>query len=173
MPRIKRIDGIIISVTGYRWNPGTKTIRQELTPIEYLHFLDYMSKLLKSELVKAIESQRYAMVPGSKSVKWPPLTLNYKRYKERVGLSTNIWEATGNLKTHIRIFMRGPWIVVGFGRNDIYSKDTPITYNRVAKYVEYGGVHMPPRPLFRPVVEHLRRNINRYYKKFRKEVLKK
>jgi hypothetical protein len=48
-----------------------------------------------------------------------------------------------------------------------------LTFNRVAKYVEYGGIKLPPRPLFREVTVYMRKNINMYYKRFRRDVLGK
>lgn len=168
MPRVRKIDGIIISVTGYRWNPGRMSIAKELTHQEYLQFMQYMAEKLRDEIVRAIDSQRYKHDVR----KWPPLNIHYLRYKQRHKLSLNIWEATGHLKRSVKIFMRGTYIVVGFKRDEVYP-NTTVKVNKVAKYVEYGGVRLPPRPLFRAITEYIRKNIRDYYKKFKKDVLKK
>jgi hypothetical protein len=168
VPRVRKTDGIIISVTGYRWVPGGRDIRSSLDDKEYVKFISYMANELKVELVRAIDTQRY-----KKNIKkWPPLSIKYLQYKKRVGLSTNIWEATGNMRKNIKVFNRGSWLVVGFKKDDKYPS-TDLTFNRVAKYVEYGGIKLPPRPLFREVAVYMRKNINMYYKRFRRDVLGK
>jgi len=127
-----------------------------------------MAEQLQKEFIRAIDTQRYRKDPK----KWPPLTINYLRYKQKHKLSLNIWEATGHLKKNIKVFMRGTLIVVGFKRDDHYVT-TNVKINKVAKYVEYGGIRLPPRPLFRAITAYVRKNISTYYKRFRKEVLKR
>lgn len=167
MPKFRKADGIIVSVTNYRWIPGTTKIRNELSDKDYNLFIVYMAEQLEYELKRAITRQRY-----KRNIKrWPPLSISYMQYKKRNKLSTNIWEATGHLKKQIKTFRRGKWLVVGFKRTDTYP-NTNLQVNKVARYVEYGGVRLPPRPLFREVTVHMRKHVDNYYKKFRKEVLK-
>jgi hypothetical protein len=165
--KVKYFEGITVSVTGYKWTPGTHYIKKTLSREQYSQFQLYIAETLRTEIIHAIEKQRYAK---GTIYRWAPLSINYLRYKVRHKLSTNIWEATGQLKRNIQVFPRGNWLVVGFKKFDCYP-NTGISFNRIARYVEYGGVRMPPRPLFRAVTEYIRRNIYRYYKKFEREVL--
>jgi hypothetical protein len=165
--KMRRVDGIIISVTNYIWTPGIQTIQDELSEKDYARFMLYLAEYMRDELVKAINTQRYAT--GTK--KWAPLNVKYLRYKKKHNLSLNIWEATSTLKEGIQIFKRDHYIVVGFKKTDVYP-NTTVKINKIAQYVEYGGKKLPPRPLFRSITAHLRRHVDRQYKKFRKEVLK-
>ena len=159
----KRIDGIIITVTGYTYNPGKNSLRKFLSAEQYKDFQIYMSEQLLNEFVRAIDNQRYAM----KS--WPPLSVTYRTWKKKHKLSLNIWEATGYLKDNMKIFKKGNLIAVGFMQKDTYPNSS-LKVNQVARYVEYGTVKMPARPLFRPITEYMRKNVNRYYKKYQKEL---
>lgn len=165
MVRMRKADGIVISVTGYRWTPGSRNIHAELGNDDYVRFLVYIAELLQREFIKAIDKQRYKKT-------WPPLSISYLRYKQKHNLSTNIWEATSTLKNNIKIFKRGSYIVVGFKMTDTYP-NTNIKINKVARYVEYGGAKLRPRPLFRKITEYIRKNISRHYEKFKKDVLNK
>jgi hypothetical protein len=166
--KVKKFDGIIISVTGYRWHPGNRYIRDTLTHQEFIQFQIYMANQLKKEIVRAIDTQRYKRYVR----KWPPLSISYLKYKKKAGLSTNIWEATGHLRNNIQVFKRENFLVVGFKKTQMYPQ-TLLQFNKVAKYVEYGGVKLPPRPLFRAITEYVRKNLDDYFKKFKKEVLNK
>jgi hypothetical protein len=167
MVKMRRVEGIIISVTGYTWRPGLQTIKKELSELNYAKFLLYMAEMCQRELISAIDKQRY-----KKDVKiWPPLNMKYLKYKKKHNLSTNIWEATSTLKNGISIFKRGDYIVVGFKKTATYP-NTTLKINKVAGYVEYGGVKLRPRPLFRKIPEYLRKNVDRSYKKFKRDILK-
>ena len=183
MARVRHIDGIIVSVTGRRWNPGQKYIKDILSYEDYMKFMIYMAEQLKKEIIFAITRQRWARDVR----KWPPLSLNYLRYKQKHNLSTNIWEATGHLKRNLKVFIRGTYLVVGFKRDDHYPNSN-IRINKVAQYVEYGGSKSKPlpvfrsglanaknkyshpkaRPLFDAVYESMRRDIDKFYKDFKK-----
>lgn len=70
-----------------------------------------MSDMLASELYKAIDTQRYTKYNKSK---WKPLSFSYYTWKKRHKLSLHIWEATGCLKSNIKVFKKGSYIAVGF-----------------------------------------------------------
>lgn len=165
--QMKRIDGIIVTVTGYTYNPGKNSLRKSLSEEQYKDFQIYMAEQLLNEFVKAIDTQRYA----SKS--WKPLSLKYYTWKKRHNLSLNIWEATGHMKNSLKVFKKGNMIAVGFMQRDLYPK-TFVQVNKIARYLEYGGrknPNRPPsRPLFRPITEYMRKNVSRYYKKYQKEL---
>lgn len=168
--RMKNIKGIKITVTGYTYKVGTNKIRKELDKKQYNDFCIYIADILKDTLVDAIDSQRYY------NTKWPPLNVSYLKYKKINKLSLNVWEATGKLKNSITIFNKGNYVMIGFKNNDKY-KDSGLSLNRVARFVEYGTSSpgrqgSPPRPLFRPVSVHIRKNISRYYVSYKKELEK-
>lgn len=157
--------GIIITVTGYTYNPGTVNIKKQLNdPKTYLDFQFYMSEMLRDEFVRAIDKQRFGK-------KWPPLSFPYYTYKQRKNLSLNIWEATGLLKKEIKVFKKGSYIAVGFRQKDVYPK-TQAKINSIAKYVEYGTPKMPARALFRPLTEYMRKHVSDYFKRYQKELKK-
>lgn len=167
--RMKRVDGIIITVTNYTYSPGKNSIKKKISEQSYKDFQIYMAGQLLDELIRAIDTQRYKS--GSKA--WKPLSLKYWTWKKRHNLSLNIWEATGHMKKSLKIFKKGNMIAVGFKQNDLYPKSFA-KVNDIARYLEYGGKknpnRPPERPLFRPIVEYMRKNVNRYYKKYQKEL---
>lgn len=167
--KMKRVDGLYISVTGYTYNPGKLSFRKDLTDEQYRDFLIYMADQILTEFVSAIETQRYKS--GSKA--WKPLSVKYKTWKMTHNLSLNIWEATGHLKDSLKVFKKGNMIAIGFTQSDLYPKSFA-KVNDIARYMEYGGNknpdRPPARPLFRPVLENIRKNIKRYYKKYLKEL---
>lgn len=168
---MKRVDGILITVTGYSYNPGTVKLKNKLDEKQFKDFTLYMASVLGDEFVRAIDTQRY------KSNKWPPLSVKYYAWKQRKSLSLNIWEATGYLKENIKIFKKGNFIAVGFRQKDYYP-NSRVQVNKVARYVEYGtngsngNNGMPPRPLFRPIVIHVRKHVDDYYRKYKRELSK-
>lgn len=166
--KIKNTKGILITVTGYIYNPGSLKLKKELSEDELRDFQLYMADQLCETFRSAIDTQRY------KGRKWPPLSVAYSTWKGKKHLSLNIWEATGTLKKEIKVFKKGNFIAVGFKQKDHYKSKVKI--NDVGRYMEYGtnGKHgMPPRPLFRPVTIYMRKHVNDYYKKYKKELDKK
>lgn len=166
---MNRIDGILITVTGYSYNPGTIKLKKFLTDKQLKDFTLYMASVIGDEFVRAIDTQRY------KSSKWPPLSVRYYTWKKKHSLSLNMWEATGHLKNEIKVFKKGNFIAIGFRQKDYYP-NTRLQVNKVARFVEFGtnGSNgrngLPPRPLFRPVLIHIRKHIDDYYKKYQKEL---
>lgn len=120
-------------------------------------FAKYLARAMKHELIRAIRNQRY-----DKS--WAPLTFNYRRYKIDHKLSLNVWEATGLLKKSIVARKRNGYYEIGVHPTRRYNNGARVI--DVAKWMEYGTTKMPPRPLFRPIIQYIRKNIGRYFKKF-------
>jgi hypothetical protein len=176
--------GILITVTGYVWKPGILNIAPKLGAIDYRRFMRFIAFEMQKELQKAIEIQRYREVwlkevqkfvaknPSKKRnyKKGETLSISYLNYKKTHGLSDKTWEATKHLKTHIKVFRRYDYIAVGFKENEYYPFSN-VKINKVARWVEYGGIRMPSRPLFRKVQEYMRKNLDQYYRKFVREIL--
>lgn len=164
--KMKKIDGVFVTVSGYTYNPGISSIKDTLRPKQYKDFQIYASDIIADAFVAAIDSQRY------KSTHWPPLTIRYVDWKRRKKYSVKIWECTSFMKNHIKVFKKGNFIALGFMRKDCYPR-TAVSLNRIAKYVEFGTVKMPARPLFRPIVLYYRKNVSRLFKNYQKELNKR
>ena len=168
---MKKAPGIIITPTGYMYKPGSSSLVKKLSQDEYRDFQFYMADMLCYEFERAIDSQRYKHDVS----KWPPLSFKYLTWKKSHNLSLKIWEATGTLKSNLKIFRKGSFIAVGFKQADVYPKSR-LKINNIARYLEYGTnnsngkVRIPPRPLFRPITVYMRKHINDYYKKYQKEL---
>lgn len=170
---MKRIDGILISVTGQIWRPGTSTTdvaAQKLTPEQFRLFQVYCAERLCNVYRQAIETQRYKY--GSH--RWQPLSRRYLLFKKRNNLSLDIWKATGLLQESLKVYKKGNYLIVGFRPNERYPK-TRIKINSVARWLEYGtanpngSVRIPARPMFRPLLTYERKNVSRTLDTFRKE----
>lgn len=165
---MKKIDGIHITVTNYIYRPGSHSFKNQMSQETYNDFMIYMAAEMVATLVNAINNQRY-----EKS--WKPLSISYRTWKAKHHLSLHIWEATGQMKKSIKCYKKGNFIEIGFRDRDVYPK-TLAPLNLIAKFLEYGSVnvkdHPPARPLWRPLVLYVRKNISRYYKNYQKEIQK-
>lgn len=160
-----RMDGILISVTGYHYTPGKRAFRDSMSDKQYKDFLIFLSANLVAEYVNAINNQRY-------SSKWKPLSLPYYTWKQKKHLSLKIWEATGHLKRQIKMFKKVNFIAVGFMQKDVYPH-TSVKVNDIARILEFGSnddKHPPARPLWRLLLMYVRKNISRYYKYYFSEL---
>lgn len=163
--RIRKVDGILLTVTGFVFRPGQNSIKDKLTPEQYIDFLLYVATELVATVVNAIDAQRYKK-------KWKPLSVKYLSYKKKHNLSLKIWEATGHLKNSIRVFKRNDYIAMGFDDRTVYPNSS-LKVNLVARFLEFGSRdnHRPPsRPLWRPLQVYIRKNISRYYKAYKTEL---
>lgn len=166
LKRINKIKGIYFTVLKSPYRVGYKSFKKRITDREYTDFCIYLSSIFVDLLVDTINKQKYA------HTKWPSLSIPYLQYKKKKHLSLNIWEATGLLKRSIKMYREGEFLNIGFKDSDRYPK-TNAKVNTVARYVEYGVPNrMPPRPLFRTVLNLVRRNIQRYYNKYRQRLKK-
>jgi len=149
---------IYIQTTETEYRPGIRILEEEGYPQLLNEFALYVSNILKDELVRAVDNQRYAH-------DWEPLSVPYYEYKERNNLSLKIWEATSLLKDSIEVLRKRDYFEVGVSKTQVYP-GTLVRVYRVARYMEYGTQDMPARPLFRPLVRYIRKNIRRYWNKF-------
>lgn len=157
---------LYIQTIDTKWKPASRlaktTSSGDVDLESYLDsFAKYMANIVKEEIVKAINSQRYAS-------KWAPLSIPYVKGKKKKNLSPKVWEATSLLKDSIKAYRyRNSW-VVGIPKDRRYP-GTRVRVYQVAKFMEYGTTRMPPRPLFRPIYRYLQKNIRRYWEKFLRE----
>lgn len=147
--RIDRLDKMGRRKRGFTGKPWNWDIHQE--------FAKYLADLMRDEFVAAIEDQRFAN-------KWPPLSFNYLRYKRIHRLSLKTWEATGVLKDSIVSKKRLGYYYVGIDPNRRYRNGARVL--DIASYLEYGTSRMPARPLFRPIFEDIRKNLDNYWMDF-------
>lgn len=148
---------IWVEVLDILWEPGKK-----LKLRKWRDFEIWLSQKFVEETVKAINSQ-------SLLSKWPPLARSYLAYKKQEGLSTNIWEATEELKKALKV-KKSRRITIGFDgrRHHSGSKDRFVD---IAKRMEFGSSvsNVPPRPLFREIYRWMDRNLSKYYLLYLKE----
>lgn len=147
-----------INVIDKVYQPGTHMLNSRAKSKYMEEFTKYMASELQRELVRAIDTQRF-------KYKWKPLNVKYLKYKKKHNLSLKTWEATGLLKDSIRVYKYGNVYLVGIDKRRKY-KGTPVRIYDVAVRLEYGTSTIPARPLFRPIVEHMSKNIRSYWYKF-------
>lgn len=87
-------------------------------------------------------------------------------YKRRHGLSLNVWEATSLLISALNSWKRAGIWYVGFNKKRFYPGTRAQVLN-VARYVEYGTLRMPPRPLFRSIQKSFERDMVKYMREFK------
>lgn len=124
-------------------------------------FAYYLAEEMKNYLKRVIKYQKYKRY-------WKPLNPDYLKWKKKKGLSTNIWEASGILVNSITVRKYKDHYIIGPSKNKKYP-NSDLSIYEVARMMEYGTENMPARPLFRRVLIYMRKNVDRYYKKFLKE----
>ena len=84
-------------------------------------------------------------------------------------MSTNIWEATSELKNALKV-KRANRITIGFDGRRHHSGSRE-KFVDIAKRVEFGSSaqRVPPRPLFREVFRFMDNNLSKYYLLYLKE----
>lgn len=145
-----------VTNTAFKIGYSSKYVEPELR----IEFSKYMAKEISKLVVEAIDSQKY-----KKS--WAPLNPGYVAWKRKKGLSTNIWESTGYLKLNIGYNIHTKYIELGVNPSAKYKGGNSVL--QVARWLEYGTKKMPERPLFRPIIIYVRKNIKYFYQKFLKE----
>lgn len=152
---------IVIQTLDKEWRPGIYISEGENLERLLPKFARFMAFVMKRELKRAIDSQRYTR-------NWPPLSVSYYEYKKKKKLSLKTWEATGLLVDSIDYWRSGNKWVVGIPRKVRYP-GTSLQVYRVAKWMEYGTQRMPARPLFRPLHIYLRKNVRPFWEAFLEE----
>lgn len=151
---------IYIEVLDRYWNPGERLIVSEMSEEDILRFHRYIADEYVMAVKLAIDTQRFRS-------KWADLTPSYLEYKRRNRLSTKIWEATGELKNNIRSRKSSGMnvIEISFPKNMKHT-GSKSTLLEIAKWVEFGTIKMPPRPLFRQIYIYMSKNIRLYIVRF-------
>lgn len=158
---------------GNIWKPGSPLINDPkyglntLPPVTKMaivnKFTEYLADKMKDLLVKRIKTQ-YSYL------RWKPLSAGYQKYKEKVGLSPNIWEATQELVNSITYYKHDTYYIVGIPPNKKYP-NSKVKVLFVAECMEFGTKYMPARPLFGPTLRFMRRNIRKYWELFLTDTL--
>lgn len=164
------------------WSPGERKIGKiSVLPPKALEklrgwFVKFIASMYVGELQEAIKDQRYAHA-------WIPLSPQWLKLKEEMGWSENIWEATGHLLESISFWRTSKGWVVGVDPKAKYRgkkfHGQTLSVRLVALWMEYGTGEraeggkgtpghpgMPPRPLFRPLRERMRRDMSRWWSIF-------
>lgn len=149
---------IYLQTLDRNWNPGKKSINFDNKDDAHDFHLFIASEYVR--LVKiSIDKQRFKS-------KWKRLSSNYFNYKKRSGLSTKIWIATGELKDNLKVLnKRKSVITVGFD-NRKKHKNSKVKLSKLACYLEFGTLNIPPRPLFKLVYQYMRKHIKEFYIKY-------
>lgn len=155
------------------WKPGSPLINDPkyglntMTPEQKIEILTDFSKFLADNLqrllIKRIKTQYHYL-------RWKPLSPGYAEFKRKLGLSPNIWEATGTLVNSITVYRESSYYVVGVDPYRRYPDGTNMLF--VAKCMEFGTRYMPARPLFGPTINFMRRNVRKYWELFLEESVK-
>lgn len=144
-----------------QWDPGSKLL-EGYPRSEISQFQRYIAEEYVRLFKLSIDVQRYRS-------KWKDLTPGYLEYKKKHGLSPNIWEATGQLKSSIRVSRMGRFnYSIGFDKRRVH-KGSHAKLTDIAKWMEYGTLRMPPRPLFRVIYIYMSSNIGYFYEKYLRE----
>lgn len=171
------MDGMTLEINLHvpdgRWTPGLTLINEpqyglndlSLEDKEYIieGFVKFLAERMRDLLKKRIKSQYQYLV-----WRWPPLSEGYKKFKEKLGLSPNIWEATGVLVNSIISYKWMGKYIVGIAPNKKYPK-SKVSVLYVARCMEFGTRYMPARPLFNPTIRFMRRNVRKYWEKYLEE----
>lgn len=135
----------------------SRVIDSRATRRQVYEFELYLCDIFIKEVKRCIDTQ---------SIKWEPLSRPYLLSKVRRGLSTNIWEATSQLKNTLSVRKStGMVLTIGWKRSE-HHKGSKTPIYKIARDLEYGTMKIPPRPLFRVVFSKIERNLSRYYEEY-------
>jgi len=111
-----------------------------------------IARAYTKEAKEVIESQRY---------KWAPLSPRYREEKIQRGYDHRIYIRTGEFLdsiswgvTHKKVWMGIPSRKMHtgkFARSDEPDRE-PIPLRKLARWLEFGTKHIPPRPIWRPLL---------------------
>jgi hypothetical protein len=148
---------IYIQVLDRYWQPGLKML-QDLDDRTVRTFQEFLAEEYVRLCKLSIDEQRYIQ-------HWKSLTPGYSEYKKKHGLSPLIWEATGQVRNSLKVFHRGGVIIIGYDKR-VNHIGTHTKVYQIAKWMEYGNLRIPPRPLFRSVYVYMSSNIDYFWKKY-------
>ena len=110
-----------------------------------------LSLMVARELVKRLKKRI-----EEQDSKWKPLNKEYLEYKKRHGLDLRKWVATGELESSITVkHSHGSYYVTFLRKKNKEGR----FFETIARANEYGTSRIPPRPLFRPVLEAFRKEM--------------
>lgn len=143
---------IIIEVLNYSYKPLPKIKMGILERRSYEHYLAEIYVLRIKEKINKQEFDR----------QYQPLSTNYLRSKTTNNERTGFWERTGILESLVvaKKAMFNPRVTFKYDKRK---------YTEISRYLEYGTFQIPPRPLFREVLNEIREKEMFYYLKFREE----
>lgn len=138
------------------WNPGQSYFgSSNYERARQASFEEYIAQEYVDFIKRVVKRQLY-------EYRWIPLSEGYKNYKLNNGLSVNIWEATGETIGALKV-KKG--LVVGFDNRRTHSI-SKLKFIDIARYMEYGTLYMPARPLFRFAYSYIGKHIRDYYDKW-------
>ena len=122
------------------------------SPQNLRRFFNFLAREMKNRL-------RHAVISKQLTRTWAPLSKAYKEHKVKYGLHDGAWAATYKLINSLdyRVSAGDP-PSLEFYFNSSYSHEG-VSAAKIAKYLEYGTRRIPPRPLFRPVAESIRKDL--------------
>lgn len=139
------------------WNPGNQLIKKHPT-MNLADFQYYICNEFIRLFQLSIDTQRYKS-------SWGTLSIPYKQYKLSNNLSLNIWEATGQTKSSLKVMYVGHTLTIGFDKRYKHVNSNVRVY-QIARWMEFGTYNMQPRPLFRFIYQYISSNINYFFKKY-------
>lgn len=156
---------INLGVQDGNWKPGVPFINDpkyglnNLSDSEKNKVLTGFCKFLAIQMRKLLKNR---IVTQYRYLYWAPLTPGYTALKAKLGLSPNIWEATGLLLKSIGYYKEGDSYIVGVNPH-VYYPNSRVKVLFVAKCMEFGTRYMPARPLFGPTINFMRRHVRKYW----------
>lgn len=156
---------------------GPRRYRNFITAIKAENVIRLSSELIKEEaelfvsmIKETIEDQK---------INWQKLSRSYAKLKERKGLDSRIYVATGFYLDSIGVLetsydeKEGSRLEIGVP--DVEHPSTGINLRFLAQILEYGSAKMkiPPRPLWRPVLSKFNERQKKLKKEFRQRLMRK
>ena len=141
---------------------------------------DYFSELKKRAKARANETlvafaesvaEDVKKTVEEQKLKWAPLSPEYLKHKKDKGLDERILIATRDyLDNGIGVYKKDNYVVVGPlpGKH----KDSDLSYQDLAMFLEYGTENMPARPLWRPLRAEAKEKIKSFKKDYARKVVK-
>jgi hypothetical protein len=130
---------------------GFLVIFQKQAQVKATNLLRSFAAALAKEARRVIDEQRYD---------WKELTAGYLAYKKAHGLSTKILVATKFYYDHISWWMDDKGVHVGVP--NIIHPTAKISLGFLARIHEFGYGHVPPRPLWRPLIAVMLKKFPKY-----------
>jgi len=105
-------------------------------------------------------------------IAWVPLSPNYARRKRMLGMDPRILIATGRYVNSIQPIEQpdGTW-VVSVPAEPLHA-GSKYTLKDLARWLEYGTLHMPPRPHWRPAMNIWRTKIYQVRRRVRHDLVR-